>query len=196
MAECKATYCGCAERTLLFPSVQTAFGLEPLTPSLFDEMAPLLVLHWREVAQFKDIPLAPAFASYLEREAAGNLRVFTVRGEPAPHRFGRDECYVQHERCGKLHGYAVFFVQPNPHYTTSLQASADILFLHPDVRARTAMRFIKWCDDQLAGEGCDLVYQRVKLSKDWSPILTRIGYTPVDLTLVKDLRSARVEAPV
>lgn len=169
--------------------MQTAFGLEPLTPSLFDEMAPLLVLHWREVAQFQDIPLAPAFAQYLERQEAGNLRVYTVRGRKMPgHPF---EAQVD-----ALAGYAVFFVQPNPHYTTSLQASADILFLHPDVRARTAMRFIKWCDDQLAAEGCDLVYQRVKLSKDWSPILTRIGYTPVDLTLVKDLRSARVEAPV
>lgn len=148
----------------------SAFAVEPLSVALVAEMAPLLIMHWREVAQFKDIELAPAFAAYLERQEAGNLRVFTVRV------------------LEKLHGYAVFFVQLNPHYTTSKQASADVLFIHPEVRARTAMRFIKWCDDQLAAEGCDLVYQRVKLSKDWSPILTRIGYTPVDLTLVKDLR--------
>lgn len=163
----------------------TSFALEPLSEALFGEMAPLLLAHWREVSQFKDIPLAPAFASYLERQDAGNLRVFTVRGEFTV--TGTKGPLVQWES-GRLYGYAVFFVQPNPHYTGSLQASADVLFLHPDVRARTAMRFLKWCDDQLASEGCELVYHRVKLSKDWSKILERIGYAPVDITLVKDLR--------
>lgn len=163
----------------------TSFALEPLSEKLFGEMAPLLIAHWREVSQFKDIPLAPAFASYLERQDAGNLRVFTVRTWASGDYGGPDG---PHRSAPYLCGYAVFFVQPNPHYTGSLQASADVLFLHPDVRARTAMRFLKWCDDQLASEGCELVYHRVKLSKDWSKILERIGYAPVDLTLVKDLR--------
>lgn len=168
----------------------TSFALEPLSEALFGEMAPLLIAHWREVSQFKDIPLAPAFASYLERQDAGNLRVFTVRTRETRE---IDADWYAMSGVSRLAGYAVFFVQPNPHYTGSLQASADVLFLHPDVRARTAMRFLKWCDDQLASEGCELVYHRVKLSKDWSKILERIGYSPVDLTLVKDLRPAKVD---
>ena len=149
------------------------FALEPLTESLCDEMLPLLMEHWREVAQFPDIPLAPAFAAYLERQDAGNLRVYTVRTD-------------------RLMGYAVFFAQPNPHYVTSPQAASEVVFIHPTVRAFTALRFLKWCDDQLAAEGCDLVYHRVKFSHNWSKILERIGYTPADLTLVKDLRTASV----
>jgi len=147
------------------------FALEVLTPDVWGEAAPLLIAHWKEVAHFADIPLAPDFAFYDAAVSSGVLRFYSIRGQ------------------GRLVGYAVFFVKPNPHYTTSVQAAADVLYLSPECRGHVGRRFIRWCDDQLRAEGVQAVYHRTKATRalNFAPILERQGYTLIDLVYAKRL---------
>lgn len=126
-----------------------------------EEALPLLDLHYKEIAHYLDIPLKPNFEGYFNAEDSGALRVFTARKE------------------GKLIGYAIFFLKHNLHYSSSLQAAQDILFLHPGHRG-TGGRFIKWCDTQLQAEGVQAVYHHVKAAHNFGPLLERMGYSLVD----------------
>lgn len=149
------------------------FQREVLTTQLFDELYPLLTAHWKAIAHYPDIPLAPAIDVYLASQDAGILNVYTLRDG--------DQGY-------QLRGYAVFFVRPNPHYSGSLQASQDILFIDPEARLGSlAIRFIKWCDTQLTAQGVQVVYHHSKVQHDFGKILTRIGYEAVDIIYARRL---------
>lgn len=126
-------------------------------------------LHYEEISAFKDIPLDPDIASYAKIEEVGALRVFTAR-----------------EDGGELIGYAVFFIKPNIHYRTSLQALQDILYIHPQKRG-FGMRFIAWCDEQLKNESIQVVYHHVKAKHNFGPMLERLGYGLVDLIYARRL---------
>lgn len=138
-------------------------------PALFAEMLPLFELHYKEIAAFQDIPLKPDFMRYEQIEQLGFLRAYTARTE-----------------FGELVGYAVFFVNWNLHYSTSLQAVQDILFIHPEHRG-TGARLIKWADEQLKLDGVQTVAHHVKSAHNFGPLLERMGYRCVDLIYVKRL---------
>src|SRR5699024_275904 len=92
------------------------YRAEPVA-RVWGELLPLLEAHYHEVAHYQDIPLCPDRERYEAVEANGMLRLYTARDD-----------------AGALVGYAVFFVQTNAHYATSLQAVQDVLFVHPDYR--------------------------------------------------------------
>ena len=128
-----------------------------------DEIRPLLVAHWEEIAHFKDIPLDPDWEMYRQIEATGALRIYTVRED------------------ARLVGYAVFFVRAHPHYKASVQATQDILYLDPPLRKQlVGARFIAWCDAELAADGVAVVYHHVKLAFDFGPLLKRLGYEAIE----------------
>lgn len=128
-----------------------------------DEALPLLQAHYEEVAKYKDIPLSVDVEMYLKLEEVGTLRIFTAREE------------------GGLIGYAVYFVRYNPHYSTSLQAVQDVLFLAKGERRGLAgYKLIKYADERLAEEGVEVVYHHVKLRQDFGPLLERLGYEPIE----------------
>lgn len=153
---------------------------------------PLLREHWREVAHFKDIPLDVDVDAYLTAARNDALRIFTARHYyPAPVVGATDILMPDSE----LVGYAVFFVRPNPHYRGSVQASCDVIYMHPKVRAANAIRFLAFCDRNLSYQGVDVVYHRVKVAKDWGKILARLGYDAIDVTYGKRLhREAREQS--
>ena len=147
------------------------FALEPLTPVLQQDLGPVIAAHKDEIAHYQDIPLDPDWPVYYAAQETGALRPFTMRDET-----------------GALQGYAVYFVRPNIHYRTSLQAVQDILYLAPEHRGRMiGYRFIRWCDDQLRAEGVQAVYQHCKANRDLGPLLTRQGYELVDRVYAKRL---------
>ena len=144
------------------------FARETLS-SIKDEIEPLLELHWREIAHYQDILLEPDWAAYFRAEELGLARFYTARDDQ-----------------GYLIGYIVFFLRFNIHYKSSLQASQDILFIHPERRGFGA-KFIAWCDDQLKLEGVQAVYHHVKQAHNFGPLLERLGYSLVDLIYAKRL---------
>lgn len=162
------------------PPIQ--FAREPLTDSLWSEALPLLHGHWKEVAHFPDIELSPDFALYAANEAAGVLRCFTAREEV---RYDHPE--IETLSGWRLVGYALYFVRANPHYRQSVQAVQDVIYLAPSVRGGTGYKFIAWCDEQLAAEGVQAVYQHVKQAHNFGKLLERQGYDLVDLIYAKRL---------
>lgn len=146
------------------------FAREALTPELWHEAMPLLVAHYQEIAAFQDIALEPDVSVYAAGESAGIIRCFTARDDS-----------------GLLVGYALFFVKPNPHYKSSVQAVQDVIYLDPSVRGGTGYKFIAWCDAQLADEGVQAVYHHVKAAHDFGRLLERQGYDLVDLIYAKRL---------
>lgn len=139
------------------------YAREPLSPELVSEMVPLIVRHFVEVAHFKDIKVEPDFDRYMAVEAAGLLRIYTAR---------------EH---GQLIGYSVFVVTQHPHFRGVLQANEELLFLDPDHRRGAAgSYFIKFCDEQLAAEGVNVIYHTVSPARDYSPILLSRGYSLCD----------------
>lgn len=140
------------------------FSLEKFNPSLYGEMWPIFEDHYEEIAHYKDIKLSPDTLYYDTAQKIGILRVFTIRDE------------------GKLVGYSVFTVGKNPHYSESIQAKQDILFLSKKLRGGfNGFKFIKWCDDQLKKECVQVVYHHVKKEHNFGPVLERQGYKLVDL---------------
>lgn len=189
------------------------FAREPLTDALWDEAYPLLEAHWREVAHFQDIPLEPDVARYRANEQAGVIRFYTAREVPTGDASLFLECSHCHvlamaagpchlggtcQTCGNgtfrfgatLVGYALYIVNSNPHYASSIQAVQDVIYLDPAVRGGTGYKFIKWCDEQLAAEGVQASYHHVKAAHNFGKLLERQGYELVDLIYAK-----RLDAP-
>ena len=145
------------------------YALETLE-QVAEELHPLLEAHWREIAHFQDILLEPDWEFYAAMQELGRLRFYTARDG------------------GRLVGYCVFFVNPNRHYKSSLQAAQDILFLHPGYRnTGNGRALILFCDAQLRAEGVQAVYQHIKSAHDFSALLTSVGYDLVDLVYAKRL---------
>ena len=134
---------------------------------VLDEIKPLLEMHWREIAHYQDIELAPDWEFYL---SVPSVRVYTVRQDR------------------ELIGYGVFFLGPNRHYKHSIQAVQDILFVHPAYRfGRIGYRLIAFCDEQAKAEGAQAIYHHVKAAHDFGPLLKRLGYETVDLIYARRL---------
>lgn len=133
---------------------------EQITPDLISEILPLAQVHFKEVDPFSDKPLALHVEQYLQAEAI--LRVYSAReGE-------------------RLVGYAVFTVTKHPHYEDMLQATQDLLFLSPQARhGDEGPNFMRWCDEELANEGVDVIFQYASDRRDIGPILERLGYKQI-----------------
>ena len=138
----------------------------------WEEAQDLLFAHWEEIAHYQDIPLAPDQEAYLTAEALGQFRLYTVRDVT------------------KLIGYAVFFVKHNIHYSGSLQAVQDILFLKQEYRkSMVGVRLIQYAERRLRAEGVQAVYHHVKRTNKVGRLLERMGYELVDEVYAKRLDS-------
>jgi len=146
---------------------------------LFDafylEALPLLERHRLEIAHFPDIPLDVDTDRYRNAEQAGVLRIYTAR--------------LNHGPSGPLTliGYAVFLLQHNPHYQSSLQAVEDVLYVDPDQRrGRTGIELIRFSEAALKREGVQAVYHHVKLAHPTLGILlAKEGYESIETIYVK-----------
>lgn len=181
------------------------FAREPLTAALLDESSALTAQHWDEIAAHKDIPLDVDVESYLNAEASGLVRCYTVRADIHRTRAVGGGQWVH--QVGELTGYAIFFVRTNMHYRTSLQATQDVLYLHPSVRGTgDGLKFLAWCDEQLQAEGVQVVYHHAKPGHPAlaAALISKLGYSlaesiyarrlDVPLLTFADLMAARDEA--
>ena len=142
---------------------------EQLTEALISEVTPLISKHYKEIAHYQDIPLNPNWDQYLAIQENNASRLYTARDDN-----------------GVIIGYACFFVRHNPHYSTSLQAVNDVIFIDKERRG-FGREFIAWCDEQLRADGVQVVYHHIKFAHDWSPILRRMGYEEQDKIMSRRL---------
>lgn len=139
---------------------------------LWDELEPLLVKHWREVAHYQDIQLDVDRERYETMQDAGYLRCFTAR------------------IAGKLVGYLFYFVRTNAHYQGSTQAVQDVFFVDPEHRGgRMGIDLLVASHWHLMNEGVQVVAQHVKVkeSLDFGPMLEKLGYEKVEAIYCKRL---------
>jgi hypothetical protein len=143
---------------------------EKLSPSLWEEITPLLQRHWNEIA-LRDVfgPVDIDKDAYGRAEASNMLRVYTARRED-----------------GSLAGYAVYFVMPNFHYHSKLVAEADVFFLVPEERrGLTGLRLLRFADRELRGEGVNVIVQKVKVAHDCGVLFKSMGYTHAENVWMK-----------
>ncbi len=145
----------------------------------------MIKLHYKEIARHQDIPLDPDWDKYRALEEADVLRCYTViAGEHDPNDDTHDirVAALNDERIHPLIGYTFFIIGSNMHYQGSRQAVEDVLYLHPDHRGTsTGIRLIKYSDEQLKEDGCQLEHRHVKSDHNHGVLLERLGYDLVDL---------------
>ena len=144
--------------------------------TLWDEILPLLQLHYQEIATYQDIPLDPDVERYNAMEAAGALRCFTARiGDGL--------------RVPPLIGYSVVITAGNLHYRSSGIAMQDVLFVHPEHRRGPAgSGLLDYTETALRQEGLQVIYQHQKTAHPaLGIILGRRGYDHVENIWAKRL---------
>lgn len=145
-------------------------GMEKVA-GLWDELRPLLEMHYAEIAHFRDIPLDPDIDTYNALESLGRFRAYIVRKD------------------GQIVGYAGFLCGPALHYKGSLQACEDVVFVHPDHRrGYVAMRFLDYCHRDLKAAGYEIAWHHVKKAHPaLGVLLERSGFELVDLMYARRL---------
>lgn len=112
-----------------------------------EEAKPLLLQHWEEIAVNHDIPLNPDYRFYHSLEAAGILRVYTIR------------CAE-----GVLVGYAVYFLRRHIHYSDHTWAIADIIMVRPEHRnAGLGFRLFDFIERDLRDAGATVIHTTSKV---------------------------------
>lgn len=113
--------------------------------SLWEEAMPLFQEHWEEIAIFKDIPLSPNREAYNVLEDSNMLRCYTARDE------------------GVLVGYAVFIITRHLHYSQSIFAMQDVVFVRQGSRqGRVGLKLLDFAEDMLKADNVTLVQHHVK----------------------------------
>jgi GNAT superfamily N-acetyltransferase len=91
---------------------------------------------------------------------------------------------------GRLIGYSIFTVHKGVHYSTSLEADEDLLFVLPEHRkGRFGLQLMQYAESQLAAEGVQLLKRRTKVAErlNFGTVLERMGYEPIDVIYGKRL---------
>ena len=130
------------------------------------EVAVLGRVHHEEL-EAGDYEYQPDLTHYCERETAGELRFFAMRGLggnphlPAP-----------------MVGYTLLHVAKNPHGTGTI-ACEELVFIDKVFRGR-GVQLIRESDRALAAEGITRVFRCVHMGaeRDHGPVLARMGYAP------------------
>lgn len=131
---------------------------------MWDELQALLALHYEEIAADKHaFPLSPDHGRYMSLERDGQILALAARAE------------------GVLIGYSVFFVNTHIHYDKTLIAKNDVLYVHPEWRtSRAGLMLLRESERKLRERGVVKVVWHIKPHMDWSAILERMGYHPVE----------------
>lgn len=137
--------------------------VESLTERLA-ELKPLFPLHYDELALNKDkVPLDPQYDIYLQRDAAGQCLLVTLREK------------------GALVGYFVGFIAPGLHYKTCLTCTMDIFYVHPDVRCRFGgVRLFKAVQTELKRRGVQRWFVGSKNHADASRLFECLKFEKVE----------------
>jgi hypothetical protein len=134
---------------------------------IWDNLVPLLAQHYEELAPYKDVPLDPDKDFFVKADETGMIRVYSAR------------------EAGVLVGYAVYFVRRDIHYKSIKLAQQDLIFVDPARRGRFGIRFIRWCEAQLKGEGVNLIMCHTKMGADFGAVFEHLGYAPIDKIFYK-----------
>jgi GNAT superfamily N-acetyltransferase len=149
---------------------KTTIARERFAP-FFAEAFPLIEKHYREIAHYDDIALKVDEKFYAAADEAGLLQTFVARVD------------------GLIAGYCIVIVRRAPHYSDSLQAVQDVIYVDPDRRSiGVGLRLLREMERELRAQGVQVIYQHEKIKHPaLGKVLAHLGYEPVDKLWAKRL---------
>lgn len=129
-----------------------------------DELKAFFPLHYSELAlNQQQVPLDPQYGVYLDRDAAGQVMLVTLRSD------------------GEIVGYFVGFVAPALHYQTCLTITMDIFYILPEHRG-SGGGFVLFKEVERAAKarGVQRMFVGSKCHKDASWLFEKLGYEEVE----------------
>lgn len=131
---------------------------------LLDEIKPLLVAHYKEIARNQDkVKLNPDYDKYRALDKAGMVHSVTARDE------------------GKLIGYYISIVAPHLHYRDCIMAMNDVLFISPEYRKGfIAFKLLKYGEKTLKDRGVGVIHMNMKLANDFGILMERLGWIEIE----------------
>lgn len=133
---------------------------EKLTPSLIEEILPILEVHREELSKYKDMILKPDWDMYYTLQNKEALEVYIVRDEDS-----------------NIKGYAVYFLSTNAHYSDFLYAHQDVFYVSQDRRgSRIAYNLIKYSEQKLKEKGVSVIVHHTKTTNRFGEMLGKLGY--------------------
>jgi len=141
---------------------------EPLKDCI-EEMKPLLLKHYEEVAFRKDkIAFNPDYDKYLQLADIDMLHLVSVRKE------------------GVLVGYYLSFISINPHYMDHTYAANDVLYVHEDHRGGTvAYRMFKYAEEKLKEKGVSIITVHMKNKLPFDRLCEARGMEAIETIYMK-----------
>jgi GNAT superfamily N-acetyltransferase len=134
----------------------------------FQELAPLLPVHYEELCVTKDYELEPDYAAYDNLHKAGCLRAVTCRSD------------------GELIGYIIFIVQPHLHYRSCITAFEDLYYVKKEYRkGRTGIKLFQYAEKALKDGGVNRIIMHTKIHQDHSRLFEYLGYKNTDKLFTK-----------
>ena len=134
----------------------------------FQELAPLLPVHYEELCVTKDYELEPDYSAYDNLHKAGCLRAVTCRSD------------------GALVGYIIFIVQPHLHYRSCITAFEDLYYVKKEYRkGRTVIKLFQYAEQVLKAGGVNRIIMHTKIHQDHSRLFEYLGYKNTDKLFTK-----------
>jgi len=134
----------------------------------FQELAPLLPIHYEELCVTKDYELEPDYVAYDNLYKAGCLRAVTCRSD------------------GELIGYIIFIVQPHLHYRSCITAFEDLYYVKKEYRkGRTGIKLFQYAEKALKDGGVNRIIMHTKIHQDHSRLFEYLGYKNTDKLFTK-----------
>lgn len=138
-------------------------------PAVWQEMKPLWLTHWEEVALHQGaVPLDPDEDEYARMDAVGMLSLVIARKD------------------GVLIGYYASIIKPHLHYRTTLHAFTDVYYVLPKYRnGWCGIRLFQHAEKVWRARGVKKAFTATKLHLDMGAILRRLDWEPAENTFCK-----------
>ena len=139
---------------------------------IIEEMKPLLEEHYKEIAMYQDhIDLNPNYYLYELMSATGQVHFFSARDD------------------GKLIGYCVTFVHPNPHYKDHIYAVNDIVYVDPEYRhSLVAPTMLTNLEAIMKDAGVSVMSFHMKTYKPFESLMSGLGYDKAEILFMKYIK--------
>lgn len=150
-------------------------GLEKIE-EMYNELKKLHAEHYEETETlYKERPMEPDYASYIQLEHEGKFVLFTVRDIET----------------GRLVGDLMYYLGASVHNKGVMMAREDAFFISKEYRGgRLALKFLKFAETCLLELGVGQIGMTDKSpcgGKSLSKLLEPLGYKPVALQYVKEI---------
>ena len=148
-------------------------GEEAFWP-FWQEVQPLLLEHWEELALNKDIvPLSPRHEAYKALCDAGKML-----------------CVVLRDENRGIAGYFFGIIDAHLHYSTCLTLTMDIFRVLPGYRGEWAgVKLFREVERAARRRGVQRLFMGSKLHRDSSVLFRYLGYEPVEVYHMKMLEA-------